>query len=316
MKNHSCTTHSIEVTGLRKRFGSVQALDGMSFTVAPGLITGFVGPNGAGKSTTMRVILGLDRADDGIALVGGQPYRSLREPLSHIGALLDAGAVQPGRSARNHLLWLAHSQGYGARRVDEVITQVGLDGAARRKAGGFSMGMRQRLGIAAALLGDPPVLMLDEPLNGLDPEGIMWMRGFLAALAREGRAVFISSHLMSELQDTADHMIVVGRGRVLADTSMRTLLASVACSRVTLRTSAAGLAAAELARAGGTVTAAAGGALTIHGLQPEQIVALLAGAGVPFAEVSAHRASLEEAYLELTREAVEYHGALAEEVSR
>jgi ABC-2 type transport system ATP-binding protein len=264
----------------------------------------------------MRVILGLDRADDGIALVGGQPYRSLREPLSHIGALLDAGAVQPGRSARNHLLWLAHSQGYGARRVDEVITQVGLDGAARRKAGGFSMGMRQRLGIAAALLGDPPVLMLDEPLNGLDPEGIMWMRGFLAALAREGRAVFISSHLMSELQDTADHMIVVGRGRVLADTSMRTLLASVACSRVTLRTSAAGLAAAELARAGGTVTAAGGGALTIDGLQPEQIVALLAGAGVPFAEVSAHRASLEEAYLELTREAVEYHGALAEEVSR
>jgi ABC-2 type transport system ATP-binding protein len=316
MKNHSCTTHSIEVTGLRKRFGSVQALDGMSFTVAPGLITGFVGPNGAGKSTTMRVILGLDRADDGIALVGGQPYRSLREPLSHIGALLDAGAVQPGRSARNHLLWLAHSQGYGARRVDEVITQVGLDGAARRKAGGFSMGMRQRLGIAAALLGDPPVLMLDEPLNGLDPEGIMWMRGFLAALAREGRAVFISSHLMSELQDTADHMIVVGRGRVLADTSMRTLLASVACSRVTLRTSATGLAAAELARAGGTVTAAGGGALTIDGLQPEQIVALLAGAGVPFAEVSAHRASLEEAYLELTREAVEYHGALAEEVSR
>jgi ABC-2 type transport system ATP-binding protein len=316
MKNHSGTTHSIEVTDLRKRFGSVQALDGMSFTVAPGLITGFVGPNGAGKSTTMRVILGLDRADDGIALVGGQPYRSLREPLSHIGALLDAGAVQPGRSARNHLLWLAHSQGYGARRVDEVITQVGLDGAARRKAGGFSMGMRQRLGIAAALLGDPPVLMLDEPLNGLDPEGIMWMRGFLAALAREGRAVFISSHLMSELQDTADHMIVVGRGRVLADTSMRTLLASVACSRVTLRTSATGLAAAELARAGGTVTAAGGGALTIDGLQPEQIVALLAGAGVPFAEVSAHRASLEEAYLELTREAVEYHGALAEEVSR
>ena len=316
MKNHSCTTHSIEVTGLRKRFGSVQALDGMSFTVAPGLITGFVGPNGAGKSTTMRVILGLDRADDGIALVGGQPYRSLREPLSHIGALLDAGAVQPGRSARNHLLWLAHSQGYGTRRVDEVIMQVGLDGAARRKAGGFSMGMRQRLGIAAALLGDPPVLMLDEPLNGLDPEGIMWMRGFLAALAREGRAVFISSHLMSELQDTADHMIVVGRGRVLADTSMRTLLASVACRRVTLRTSAAGLAAAELARAGGTVTAAGGGALTIDGLQPEQIVALLAGAGVPFAEVSAHRASLEEAYLELTREAVEYQGALAEEVSR
>jgi ABC-2 type transport system ATP-binding protein len=319
MNDHSSTartTHSIEVTGLRKRFGSVQALDGMSFTVAPGQITGFVGPNGAGKSTTMRIILGLDKPDVGTALIGGQPYRRLRLPLSHIGALLDAGAVQPGRSARNHLLWLAHSQGCGARRVDEVIAQVGLDGAARRKAGGFSMGMRQRLGIAAALLGDPPVLMLDEPLNGLDPEGIMWMRGFLAALARQGRAVFISSHLMSELQDTADHMIIVGRGRVLADTSMRALLASVARSRVTLRTSAAELATAVLMRAGGAVTAAGGGTLTIDGLQPEQIVALLADARVPFAEVSAHRAALEEAYLQLTREAVQYHGALAAEVSR
>jgi ABC-2 type transport system ATP-binding protein len=314
--NNSSTQHSIEVSGLRKRFGPAQALDGMSFTVAPGQVTGFVGPNGAGKSTTMRVILGLDAADEGTALIGGQPYRSLRQPLSHIGALLDAAAVQPSRTARNHLLWLAHSQGYSARRVDEVITQVGLNDAARRKAGGFSMGMRQRLGIAAALLGDPPVLMLDEPLNGLDPEGIMWMRGFLGALAREGRAVFISSHLMSELQDTADHLIVVGRGRVLADTSMRALLASVSSRRVTLRTSARETATALLTRAGGTVSAAGADTLTVGGLPPERIVTLLTAGRVPFAEVSAHRASLEEAYLALTHDSVQYHGAMAEEGSR
>jgi ABC-2 type transport system ATP-binding protein len=308
--------HSIEVAGLRKRFGPTQALDGMSFTVTAGQITGFVGPNGAGKSTTMRVILGLDAADEGTALIGGRPYRSLRRPLSHVGALLDAAAVQPSRTARNHLLWLAHSQGYPAARVDEVIRQVGLDSVAKRKAGGFSMGMRQRLGIAAALLGDPPALMLDEPLNGLDPEGIMWMRGFLAALAREGRAVLISSHLMSELQDTADHLIVVGRGRVLADTSMRALLASVSSGRVTLRTSARAAAAAALTRAGGTVTATGTETLTADGLTAERIVALLTQARVPFAEVTAHRASLEEAYLALTQDAVQYTGAMAREAGR
>src|SRR6266545_7611782 len=178
---------TIEVTGLRKRFGRTVALDGLSFTVTPGDVTGFVGPNGAGKSTTMRVILGLDAADEGSALIGGQPYRSLRHPLNHVGALLDAAALQPSRTARNHLLWLAHSQGLGARRVDDVIEQAGLQAVARRKAGGYSLGMRQRLGIAAALLGDPPVLMLDEPFNGMDPEGIVWMRGFLRALAAQGR---------------------------------------------------------------------------------------------------------------------------------
>ncbi len=203
---------TIEVTGLRKRFGPTLALDGMTFSVLPGQVTGFVGPNGAGKSTTMRVILGLDAADEGTALVGGQPYRTLRHPLSQIGALLDAAALQPSRSARNHLLWLAHSQGLGAKRVDEVVEQAGLQSAIRRKAGGYSLGMRQRLGIAAALLGDPPVLMMDEPFNGMDPEGIVWMRGFLRGLAAEGRAVLVSSHLMSELQDTADHLVVVGRG--------------------------------------------------------------------------------------------------------
>src|SRR3984957_13501785 len=190
---------TIEVAGLRKRYGPTLALDGMSFAVQPGQVTGFVGPNGAGKSTTMRVVLGLDAADDGTALIGGQPYQSLRHPLSHVGALLDAGALQPGRTARNHLLWLAHSQGLGRARVDQVIAQAGLESAAKRKAGGYSLGMRQRLGIAAALLGDPPVLMMEEPFNGMDPEGIIWMRGFLRGLAAQGRAVFVSSHLMSEL---------------------------------------------------------------------------------------------------------------------
>ena len=174
---------TIEVAGVRKRFGPTLALDGMTFSVLPGQVTGFVGPNGAGKSTTMRVILGLDAADEGTALVGGQPYRALRHPLSHVGALLDAAALQPSRSARNHLLWLAHSQGLGARRVDEVVEQAGLQPVIRRKAGGYSLGMRQRLGIAGALLGDPPVLMMDEPFNGMDPEGVVWMKGFLRSAA-------------------------------------------------------------------------------------------------------------------------------------
>src|SRR5215469_6433531 len=191
---------AIEVTGLRKRFGPVTALDGMSFAVRPGEITGFIGPNGAGKSTTMRVILGLDAPDEGTALIGGQRYRSLRQPLTRVGSLLDASALQPSRTARNHLRWLACSQGLPARRVDEVLQQAGLRDVARRKAGGFSLGMRQRLGIAAAMLADPQILMLDEPFNGLDPEGIVWMRGFLRSLARQGRAVLVSSHLMSELE--------------------------------------------------------------------------------------------------------------------
>ena len=193
---------TIEIDGLHKRFGSTQALDGMTFTVHPGQVTGFVGPNGAGKSTTMRVVVGLDAPDAGTATIGGRPYHSLKNPLSHVGSLLDAGALQPSRSARNHLLWLAHSQGLKAGRVDEVIALAGLESAARRKAGGYSLGMRQRLGIAAALLGDPAVLIFDEPYNGMDPEGIVWMKGFLRSLAAQGRAVLVSSHLMSELEDT------------------------------------------------------------------------------------------------------------------
>jgi ABC-2 type transport system ATP-binding protein len=300
------TETTIEVAGLRKRYGPVLALDGMSFTVQPGQVTGFVGPNGAGKSTTMRVILGLDAADSGTALIGGQPYRALRHPLSHVGALLDAAALQPSRSGRNHLRWLACSQGLTGRRVDEVAGQVGLRSVIRRKAGGYSLGMRQRLGIAAALLGDPPVLMLDEPFNGMDPEGIIWMRGFLRALAAQDRAVLVSSHLMSELQDTADHLVVAGRGRVIADTSMRDLIAAASGNQVTLHTIAREQATKTLRHAGAGVTAAADGALLITGLPAEQVVRLLNENAIPFAEVSAHRASLEDAYLRLTRDAVEF----------
>nr|BFE73748.1 hypothetical protein GCM10020092_070490 [Actinoplanes digitatis] len=197
---------------MRKHFRSTVAVDGLTFTVRPGEVTGFVGPNGAGKSTTMRIILGLDAPDEGEALIDGQPYRSLRTPLLQVGALLDAAAVHPGRKARDHLLWLAHSNGIPRRRVGEVLDQVGLASAAAAGPSGYSLGMQQRLGIAAALLGDPPVLMFDEPVNGLDPDGIVWIRGLMRSLAAEGRVVFVSSHLMSELQDTADHLIVIGRG--------------------------------------------------------------------------------------------------------
>ena len=297
---------TIEVNGLRKRFGPQQALDGMAFTVQPGRVTGFVGPNGAGKSTTMRVILGLDAADAGTALVGGQPYATLRTPLTQVGALLDAGALQPSRSARNHLLWLAHSQGLTARRVDEVIEQAGLQKVAKRKAGGYSLGMRQRLGIAAALLGDPPILMMDEPFNGMDPDGIVWMRTFLRDLARQGRAVLVSSHLMSELEDTADHLVVVGRGKVIADASVADMIAAASGDRVRLRTTAAAKAMTALANAGATVAATAPDQLTISNISPERTVATLTASAIPFSEVSAYRASLEEAYMDLTRDAVEF----------
>ncbi|MEU4542746.1 ATP-binding cassette domain-containing protein [Nonomuraea dietziae] len=307
---------TIEVNDVRKRFGSTVALDGMSFTVEPGQVTGFVGPNGAGKSTTMRVILGLDAADSGSALIGGRPYRSLRSPLLHVGALLDAGALQPSRSARNHLLWLAHSQGLTAGRVDEVIEQAGLGQVARRRAGGFSLGMRQRLGIAAALLGDPPVIILDEPFNGLDPDGIVWMREFLGELAGQGRAVLVSSHLMSELQDTAAHVVVVGRGRVIADTSVARLLAEVSGDRVTLRSTAPQEAARALEHAGATVAAVDRDTLTVSGLPAERVVALLGRYAVPFSEVTAHRATLEEAYMNLTRNAVEYRATTGQESAR
>jgi len=307
---------TIEVSGLRKRFGPTLALDGMSFTVLPGQVTGFVGPNGAGKSTTMRVVLGLDAPDAGTALIGGRPYQSLRRPLTGVGALLDAAALQPSRSARNHLLWLAHSQGLTASRVDEVVAQSGLQAVIRRKAGGYSLGMRQRLGIAAALLGDPPVLMLDEPFNGMDPEGIVWMRGFLRSLAAQGRAVLVSSHLMGELQDTADHLVVAGRGRVIADASVTELIATASGDRVSVRTTAPGRATEVLSAAGAQVAATGPGPLIIAGLAAERAVALLSRNAVPFSEVSAHRATLEDVYLELTRDAVEFRAAPSERATR
>jgi ABC-2 type transport system ATP-binding protein len=300
---------NIEVSGLRKRFGQTQALDGMTFTVQPGQVTGFVGPNGAGKSTTMRVILGLDRPDEGTASVGGQAYHQLKNPFTHIGSLLDAAALQPGRSARNHLLWLACSQDLPSRRVDEVADLVGLRQAIRKKAGGYSLGMRQRLGIAAAMLGDPPVIMLDEPFNGLDPEGIIWIRGFLRMLAGQGRAVLVSSHLMSELEDCADHLVVAGRGRAIADTSVAELIAAASGGWITLRTTARDEAMALLSRAGAEVASTGPDVLTIKGMTAEQTVAFLTRQAITFSEVSAHRASLEEAYMELTRDAVEYRAA-------
>jgi ABC-2 type transport system ATP-binding protein len=297
---------TIEVSGLRKRFGPALALDGMTFTVNPGQVTGFVGPNGAGKSTTMRVILGLDAPDTGTATVSGRPYHQLKHPLRHVGALLDASALQPGRKARNHLLWLAHSQGLSAKRVDQVVDESGLRDVIRRKAGGYSLGMRQRLGIAAAMLGDPAILMMDEPFNGMDPEGIIWMRGYLRGLAAQGRAILVSSHLMSEVEDTADHLVVVGRGKVVADTSVASLIASASNGLVMLRTTARTEAMTTLTHAGATTAITGPDTLTITGLPSSRVIELLNSASVPFSEVSAHRATLEEAYMELTRDSVEF----------
>ncbi|MBY8345873.1 ATP-binding cassette domain-containing protein [Streptomyces spinosirectus] len=297
---------TIEVLDLRKRYGRTLAVDGLSFRVEPGTVTGFVGPNGAGKSTTMRALLGLDAPDEGAALIGGRPYHALRTPLLEVGALLDAAALHPARRGRDHLRWLAHSHGLPAGRVDEVLEQVGMETAARRRAGGYSLGMRQRLGLAAALLGDPPVLLLDEPVNGLDPEGIQWMRTLLRTLAAEGRAVLVSSHLMSELEDTADHLVVIGRGRLIADTAVSDLLAAASGDRVRLRTDARARAMELLTAQGATVAVTGRDTLTVTGLRAGRIVELLNADDVPFTEVGAHRATLEEAYMELTRDAVEF----------
>jgi ABC-2 type transport system ATP-binding protein len=307
---------AIEVTGLRKRFGPTLALDGMTFTARPRTVTGFVGPNGAGKSTTIRVILGLDAPEAGHALIGGRPYQDLRHPLRHVGALVDAAAVQPSRSARNHLLWLARSQTLGAGPVDAVIELVGLGTASRRKAGGFSLGMRQRLGIAAALLGDPPVIILDEPFNGMDPEGIVWMRKLLRTLAAEGRTVLVSSHLMSELQGIADHIVVIGRGKVLADASIDDLLARAAGEQVLLHTPAPPEAAAVVHRAGGAATIIDGTTVSVSGLAARQIVEVLGAARVPFAEVTTQRATLEDVYFQLTSGEAEFRADAGREARR
>jgi ABC-2 type transport system ATP-binding protein len=307
---------TIEAQGLTKRYGDTLAVDGLSFTVPAGRVTGFVGPNGAGKSTTMRMILGLDAPDAGAALVNGRPYGELAAPLREIGALLDAGALHPGRRAYDHLLWLALSSDLPRGRVAEVLELVGLTAVARRRTGGFSLGMAQRLGIAAAMLGDPPVLMFDEPVNGLDPEGMRWIRGFLRGLAAEGRAVLVSSHLMSELQGTADHLVVIGRGRLIADTSVRELLQAASSDGVTVRTPEPGAAMGLLARAGATVTSTGHDVLEVRGLAPQRIADLMAEGDLRLQELSPHRASLEDAYMKLTRDALEYASVANEERSR
>ena len=307
---------TIEVTGLRKRFGPALALDGMTFTVTPGRVTGFVGPNGAGKSTTIRVILGLDAPDEGNALVCGHAYQDLRHPLTHVGALVDAGALQPSRTARNHLLWMARSQGIPASRVNEVIEMVGLGSAARRKAGGYSLGMRQRLGIAAAMLGDPAVIIMDEPFNGMDPEGIIWMRQLLRLMAVEGRAILVSSHLMGEVQDIADHVVVVGRGRVLADASVDELIARASGDQVLLRTPAPAEAARALQRAGTAATVIDGTSVSVSGLGALHVVEVLGQAHVPFSEVTAKRATLEDVYLQLTSGEAEFRAGADREKAR
>ncbi|MGI5153700.1 ABC transporter ATP-binding protein [Microbispora sp. CA-102843] len=289
----------IEVRELTKRFGRTVAVDGLTFHVKPGRVTGFLGPNGAGKSTTMRMILGLDRPASGEALVSGGRYDRLRHPMREVGALLDAGAVQGGRTPLGHLSWMARANRIGRDRVVSVIEQVGLAGVARKRIGGFSLGMRQRLGIAAALLGDPGVLLLDEPVNGLDPDGVRWIRELLRGLAAEGRTVLLSSHLMSEMELTADHLVVIGRGRLIADTPMREL---TAVRDVFVRSSRAGDLATALSAAGGTVTAEDGGGLSVRGLDPTEIGDLAARHAIPLHEVTPRGASLEETYMRLTAE--------------
>ncbi|MFI0444625.1 ABC transporter ATP-binding protein [Actinomadura sp. 6N118] len=301
----------IEVRELTKRHGRVTAVDGLSFVVRPGRVTGFLGPNGAGKSTTMRAIMGLDLADSGEALVNGRRYQAIERPLHEVGALLDAGAVHSGRTAFDHLDWLARSNGIGRARVLEVLERVGLGSAARRRVGGYSLGMRQRLGVAAAILGDPAVLLFDEPINGLDPEGIRWIRELMRALAAEGRTVLVSSHLMSEMALTADHLLVVGRGRLIAETSMADLSARFKRD-VLVRSPRTTALAAALTAAGATV-AQMSGELVVAGLDATEIGDLAFAHGVPLHELTPRSASLEEVFLQLTGETVEYR---AEGVSR
>ena len=292
---------SIEVSGLTKRYGDALAVDDLSFRVEAGRVTGFVGPNGAGKSSTMRLILGLDSPDSGAALVNGRPYRKTHRPLCEVGAVLDAKATHPGHRASDHLLWMAQSNGIHRRRVHQVLEQVGLTSVARRRTRGFSLGMSQRLGIAAALLGDASVLVLDEPVNGLDPEGIHWIRTFMRQLADEGRAVFVSSHIMRELEGSVDHLIVLAHGRLIADAAVPDLLATASNSSVTVRSPDANRMIALMADSGATVRSTGAGGATVSGLNTERIAALMARHGLRLDELTPHRPSLEEVYLQLTR---------------
>ena len=301
----------IEARGLSKRYGTKLAVNNLSFHIQPGTVTGFLGPNGAGKSTTMRMILGLDTPDAGAVTIGGKRYADVPYPMHEVGALLDAKAVHGGRSAYNHLLCLAQTNGIGRKRVDEVIGLVGLAEVAKQRSKGFSLGMGQRLGIAATLLGDPAVLMYDEPVNGLDPEGILWIRNLMKALAAEGRTVFVSSHLMSEMEHTADHLIVIGRGQLLADCSMGEFIEHSSGQSVRVRSPQADDLAKAITAAGGRVSPGdAAGTLSVQGVNAQQIGDIAFDRGIRLHELAVVRASLETAFMELTGDSVEYHAAM------
>jgi ABC-2 type transport system ATP-binding protein len=303
----------IAARALTKTYGTTAAVDGVTFTVEPGRVTGFLGPNGAGKSTTMRMVLGLDRPTSGSVTVNGRRYAETPAPLREVGALLEAHAIHPGRSARAHLRWLAMSNGIPAGRVDEVLDLVGLTAVAGQRAGRFSLGMGQRLGIAAALLGDPPVVVLDEPVNGLDPEGIRWVRTLARQLAAEGRTVFVSSHLMSEMSLTADHLVVIGRGRVLADCSMADFIAEHAASYVRVR-SPQRAEVADVLRLAGLDVERHDDELRVQGLDPAGIGELVGDKGLYLHELTLVRSSLEDAFMTLTAGSVEYRAAAPQEV--
>jgi ABC-2 type transport system ATP-binding protein len=306
----------IEVDHLTKRFGSMTALDDLSFTVHPGHVTGFLGPNGAGKSTTMRVILGLDAPTGGRTLVTGRPYRQIVRPLREVGSLLDANVMHPGRSGRQHLRSVAQSNGIGRQRVEKVLELTGVEAVAQHSIGTFSLGMRQRLGVALALLGDPPILIFDEPANGLDPEGIHWIRELFKSLAAEGRTVFVSSHLMSEMALTADHLIIIGRGRLLADTPIGRFVEANARSDVLVRSPQADALARLLTTEGATITADGDLGLAVAGLDAPAIADLAAARAIPVYELTPRRATLEQAYLDLTEASVDYRAGTSRDGGR
>jgi ABC-2 type transport system ATP-binding protein len=296
----------IEVRGLTKRYGEKVAVDDLSFSVQPGKVTGFLGPNGAGKTTTMRLILGLDYPTRGSVTVKGKQYRELANPMREVGALLEAKAVHGGRSAYNHLLCLAQTNNLPKRRVNEVLQLVGLTEVAKKRSKGFSLGMAQRLGIAATLLGDPSILMFDEPVNGLDPEGIRWIRNLMKALAAEGRTVFVSSHLMSEMENTADHLIVIGRGKLIADCTIGEFITRHSAQSVRVRTPQIDLLAKGVAAAGGSATSNGDGSMLVQGLAVDRVGDIAFENGVRLHELTPARASLEQAFMELTADSVEY----------
>ena len=303
----------IEAKDLTKRYGDTLAVDHLSFTVQPGVVTGFLGPNGAGKSTTMRLILGLDAASSGTVTVNGAAYVKQHRPLTEVGALLEARSVHGGRSAYNHLLCVAQTNGIPRKRVDEVLELVGLAEVAKRRSGAFSLGMGQRLGIATALLGDPKVLLLDEPVNGLDPEGILWVRNLLRHFANVGKTVFVSSHLMSEMAVTADRLIVIGRGKLIADAATEEVIRTSAQTHVRVRSPQAALLAAELVNSGATVDHEADDTLSVHGPTTEAVGELAAKHQIVLHELSLQQATLEAAFMELTGESVDFHATTGAE---